>query len=169
MKQCESDNPTDPRDGGREDRCCQQAENVAQPVEAEIRTEVVLNNARCENSLPGIAEGKNDRAPEIPVSQQVGRDGGADRAGHHRQSRGGPKRNQDAGRNPGGGPEHGHAIRFGQQDKAQPRGEKISDADRDREPDQTNPPLRQVSGDKPAARFAYLVQQVVPSIMSRQY
>ena len=111
---------------------------MTQSIEAEIRTEVALDNGCSENSLPGIAQREDDSAPENPVTQQVGRDGCADRAGYHRQSRSGPKRNQDAGRNTGGGPEYGHAIRFGQQNKAQPRGQKIRDADRDGEPIKPN-------------------------------
>jgi hypothetical protein len=121
VKPLEPQRPADPRDGGREDCRCQQAQDVAQAVEAETRTEVALDKVCGEQSFTGIAKGEEDSAGGSSVPQKIGRDGCAYRAGRHRQSRTGPKDNKDASGDTGGGPEHGHATRSSQQSKAQPR------------------------------------------------
>ena len=96
-----------------------------------------------QHGFAGIAHGEENGAPEIAVAEQIGHDGCRHRADDDRPARARPERDQDAGRDTGGGPEHGHAFRLGQQRKAQARGQEIGDADRDGEPDQADPP-RQV-------------------------
>ena len=54
-----------------------------------------------------------------------------------------PSSDQDTGGHARGGPEHGDALRLGQESKAEPRRQEIDDADRDSEPDRASPP-RQV-------------------------
>ena len=146
LEEDESEGPADPRDSGPDDRRRQQSEHMAQPAETEARTEIVLDEARREQRFPGIAQGEDDRAQGRPVAQQIGHDGCDHRPGRHRPSRAWSERDQDAGGNARGRPEHGHAIGFGQQRKTEPRRQEIGDTDRERERTGAQPPPLRIDG-----------------------
>ena len=104
----------DPRDDGRDDRCRQQPQDVTQPAEIEIRTEVMLDQPCREQGFPRIAEGESGGAPDAPVAHEIGRDSRDYGSDCHWQSCVAPKCDHDARRNTCGRPEHSYAIRFGQ-------------------------------------------------------
>ena len=162
VKVLDPQGPADAGNGGPDDRCRKQSQNVAQSIEAEMRTEVALDEARCDQGFRRVAQREDESAQEVPVAQQIGNDGCDHRAGRHRPSRAGPKSDQDAGGNTRRRPEHGHAVGFGQQSKAQPCRQEIGDADRDSEPDRAGPPPhRGSSGGQLALGVLSVVQQHV--------
>ena len=68
--------------------------------------------------LPCVADGENNGAHDMPVTSEVGRDGRGRHSDNHRHACGRTQRHQQPGGNPSGGPEYGHAIQLGQQEKA---------------------------------------------------
>ena len=114
----EPERADDPGRRGRDDRPHQQAEHVAQPVEAELRTEIALDQRGAEQRFTGIAERENDCSRERAVPEEIRHDRCAHGAGSDRPSRGRAERNHGAGGDPRGRPEHRHAVGLGEQEKA---------------------------------------------------
>ena len=78
-------------------------------------------------------------------------DGGGDHARRHRPPRPAPESDQDAGRNAGRGPEHGHAFRLQNEADSEPPSEEISHADYHGEPGADQPPPHESVGGGAAA------------------
>src|SRR5262245_44531735 len=144
METGEAQGPADSGDGGSDDRCPQQAQDMAQPVEIERRTEEALDQGGCQQSLSRIAYGEDNRAQEVSIAQEIGHDGRDHRPGHDRPSRARPKSDQCARGNTGGRPEHGYAV-WSEQGKAELCREDIDATDHDGETAQTDPPPRRVN------------------------
>ena len=137
MEQGKSQGPADPGDCSCDDRCPQQPQHVAQPVETERRTKVALDQAGRQQGFPRIAYGEDDGAQEVSIAQEIGHDSRDHCPAHDRPSRMRPKRDQRARGDPGGRPEHGHAV-GSEQGKAQLCRQDIDAADHDGEPDSSS-------------------------------
>src|ERR1700721_3810696 len=142
VKQFESDSSTDPRDGRPYDRRCGQPQHVAQLVQSEIRTEIILNEPCREHGFTCITKCGENSAPEIPVAEEISHDCSNHSADNDWPSRARSERDEDAGRHTSSRPKNSNALRLGQQGKTKPRCGEIYDADKDRESDRANP-LRQ--------------------------
>ena len=110
MEQSEPEGPPDPGDGGCDDRCPQQAQHLAQPVETERRTEVALDQAGRQQGFPRIAQSEDDGANEVSIAHEIGNDGRDHRPGNDRPSRARPKSDQRACGDACGRPKYGHAV-----------------------------------------------------------
>src|SRR5215471_10436759 len=87
------------------------------------------------------------------------------RAASNRHSRIAPKRDQNAGRHAPGKPERGKAIRFSENREAQPCRDEISDADRNGEPDRSNPTPHRVGASFVVNFLSKILQHMPPKIV----
>jgi hypothetical protein len=156
-------------------RCCydcsgQQPPHIAQPAEAERETEIALDQPCRKQSFARIGESEKSGAPDVPVAHQIGNDSRDNHGCGDRQSCVAPKRDQHAGGQTGSRPEQGNAIGFGEQRKAQLRCEEIGNANRDGEPDRSNPRQRRVGAPCAANFLGWILQDIPhPSLLIQAY
>jgi len=166
MEQGKPERAADPGNGSRHGGRADQAEHVSQPVETEGPTEVALDDAGRQQGLPGIAKGENNRAHNVSITQEIGHDSRDHRPGNDTPARIGPKRDQRSRGDPGGGPEHGHAIGR-EQGQTHLCGERINAADHDREPERASPSPCRVSRRVDALASHSRIQHVALRIFLR--
>src|SRR5258708_25163444 len=75
VEQLESHRSADRRGGCCDDRSRQQPEDIAQPVEAEIRTKMALDEPCRKQGFARIAKSESRGAPDVAVAHQIGDDG----------------------------------------------------------------------------------------------
>ena len=144
IKEGKPKSPANSRKGRCNDRCAYKAQHVAKPVETERRTEVVIDQPRCQQGFSRIAQGKDEGAREISIAQKIGHDGCHHRANGNCPSRAPPECDQRARGNAGGRPEHGDTV-GSEQRKAELRRQDVNTADNDSQPAQAQPSPRPIS------------------------
>ena len=86
----------DPRSRGADDRRRHQPQHMAQPVEAEIRTEVTFDQPCREQGFPRVTQSEGEGTPDVPIAREIGHEGRDNGPYGHRPSCIAPKSDQDA-------------------------------------------------------------------------
>src|SRR6185295_16613377 len=157
-----SGRPSDAGNCGCHDRRGDQPENVTEPVEREVPTEVSLNQPPGEQCFARVAYGEHKRTQDRAVTHQIGnnrRNGCTDR---DRQPCARSKSDEGTSRNARCGPENGNPVRLGQKEQAETRRKKIGNANQNGETNPVGPLSARLPDRQFSLRTPWLVQQNRP-------